>query len=67
MAEQLHAEQLHLEVYTATDALRWLGFPPTTPDDVARVRFAQRFGYYPERVLAVPNLKLVGPLRGGAA
>jgi len=42
----------------------WLAFDRDTPPDVARRRFARRYGCEPTQILKAGALLLVGPLPG---
>lgn len=40
----------------------WLAFTLAQNVDVAKAKFAERYGVEPERVELVPNLLLIGPI-----
>jgi len=48
---------------TSLKGVLWLGFTPDSDVEWAKRRFREKYGYEPDKVVHVPNLILVGPVR----
>lgn len=41
----------------------WLGFTKDTPDEACITKFAEKFGYVPEKIVSNATIKLAGPIK----